>query len=294
MQVKQINASYLPELSQILGARYHIEELMSKLSADWLNDLPPDQARQERLRIWNQIKLEVVSKTVSAIYVTSLLALLIGAQMAIVGKYLYIKDVMDRSKIPALPIRSDLEQAAAIGKALMSICTRFVASGAETIDAAVARATSLVLSRVEVQQPVSREDLDICVMSIRHEIEDAAGRDIIEEVLLGHDALSDAFGLLPATHRPFANKIFSDLKGCLSSPLFKHQLTTLVDRKISSIIGLACEELYASSQEPLLLSIIPNVNAEFWILMSPKMMVETEAQVTTLMASVFRSVNIRL
>jgi hypothetical protein len=294
MQVRQINASCLPELGEILRARYHIEELMSKLQADWVRELPPDQARQERLRIWNQIKLEVVSKTVSAIYVTSLLSLLVAAQLAIVGKYLYIKDVLDRARMPPLPIRTDLEQTAAVGKALMAICTRFVASGAETIDAAVSRATALVLSRVEVHQPVSRNDLDRCVTSIRHEIEDAAGRDIIEEVLLGHDALSDAFGGLPTSLRPFANTLFANLKEALTSPLFKHQLGSLVDRKTSSIIGLACEELYTSSPEPLLLSIIPNVNAEFWILMSPKMMVEADPHVTTLMASVFRSVNIQL
>lgn len=289
-QAKDLNASFLTELAELLNHRYSIETLMSKLQAEWIASLSPEQAREERLRIWNQLKLEVVSKTVASVYATSLLSVLIAVEMAVIAKYLYLRSLFIRDKIDPDEFLPGLENVATIGKAIMTIATQFASSGAETIDTAVGRATSLVLSRVDVQQPVSRSALDDCVCSIRHEIEDAAGRDIIEEALLGHDAISGVFQLIPCDQRPLANSIISAIKTALSSPILKHTLASLVNKKLSSIIGVACEELYNTKEEPLLLSIIPNINAEFKMIMSPKAFVEDDALLTTLMAAVFRSV----
>jgi hypothetical protein len=53
--------------------------------------------------------------------------------------------------------------------------------------------------------------------------------------------------------------------------IFKRLLSKLVENKLDSVLEMACEELYRAHDEPLLLSIIPNLSAEFGLLMSSKM-----------------------
>lgn len=293
-EAKELSASFLPELAELLNRRYHIDELMQRLQAEHLDDLSADDARTERLKIWNEIKLEVVSKVVASVYATSLLSLLVSTLMAVIGRWVYLKDVIERGGLVPDSFITGLAEIPTVGKALMTICTHFVVNGVETIDEAVMQATKLVLGRVDVQTQVSRTELEDAVRSIRHEIEDAAGRDVVDETLLGHDTLSDAFSLLPKhSQRSLANRILADTKSTLASPLFKHVLSRAVQSRIDTLLARACQELYAAYDQPLLLSLVPAINAEYQLLMTPKLLVQDDGLLAALMASVFRSANVK-
>lgn len=293
-EVKELTASFLPELSELLNRRYHIDELMQRLQAEHLEDLSTDDARAERLKIWNEIKLEVVSKAVSSVYATALLSMLVSVLMAVIGRWVYLKDVIERGGLLPDAFIAGLSEIPVVGKALMTICTHFVVHGVETIDEAVMQATKLVLGRVDVQAQLSKAELEDVVRSIRHEIEDAAGRDVVDETLLGHDTLSDAFSLLPKhSQRTLANRILADTKATLSAPVFKHVLSRSVQSRIDTLLGRSCQELFAVYEQPLLLSLVPAINAEYQLLMTPKMLVQDDGLMAALMASSFRSTNVK-
>ncbi len=57
-QGKELMASFLPEFHEIITHRYNVDGLLEKLQADWIAELPSEQSREEKLRIWNQIKFE--------------------------------------------------------------------------------------------------------------------------------------------------------------------------------------------------------------------------------------------
>ncbi len=226
---------------------------------------------------------------ISMAYATSLLGALIAVQMAILGRFMYLRVLLANSNINCDKIH--LDEISEVGKAIMTISTRFVNNGAEHIDQAVVNATNMILSKMDVQDSVSRSTLNECIQSIRHEIEDAPGRDIIEESLLGHDAIRGVYSLLTSEQKPLATLILEKIKRHLSSPLFKQTISKLVQKKIDKVMALACEELYVSMEEPLLLAIVPNINGESRILTTAKILVDDDPPLTALMAIIYKSVN---
>lgn len=300
-QAKELNVSFLQELSLLLAKGYPVDELLRELQAAG-HALPADEARAEKLRLWNQIKIDgttgcrrhdstglVISKTISSIYATSLLSLLIWAQMGIVGRHLYLRMLFLNAKVDPNTYLPHLDSIGKIGKAIMAVSTRFAQSGVLALDTAIGNATSLVLCRVDVQAQVSRADLAAALESIRHEIEGADGRSIIEDCLFQQEVLKEVFAQLNHEERPLANKLLEHLKDTVASAAFKDLLAQLVNKKVAMVLGMACESLFASHQEPLLLSLIPAINAESPMITAPKTIADDDALLTAFMAIVFKS-----
>lgn len=128
------------------------------------------------------------------------------------------------------------------------------------------------MARVDVQDRVNKESLRNFVKSVRHEIEDASGRSIIEDSIFSSPQLIQSiFASLAAEQRQLATKVIAETLDIIKSMEFKRILSRLVERKIETMLGMACEELFRSTDEPFLLAIIPNLSSEYNLITSPKM-----------------------
>lgn len=302
-QAKELSASFFPEIHQTLADRYgDIDVLLAKLHSPEIAEVEDvDEARAVKLKIWNEIKVLVISKLISYIYGTSLLSALIASQMAIIGRYMYVRGLLKKDGIDPNKYKPGLEDVALVAKYVLLISSRFTQHGLPIIDEAIRRSTEMVLARVDIQDELSKECLEGHLRSIRHEIEDAAGRSLLEETIFSHDALLYVFSPLQPAHRPLANGIVETLKDTFASASFKVTLSNLVKQKIEAALIASCEELYEHAEDanctpPILLSIIPNIHGELngngngSCGAAPE--IHDDAHLTALMAHIFKSTKI--
>lgn len=89
----------------------------------------------------------MVSRTIASVYVTALIELLVSAQFALTGKYLYLYHLMKRAQFSPNSLCQGLDGMANVTRNFLEISRHFASEGSTDLIASVSSSASLVLAK---------------------------------------------------------------------------------------------------------------------------------------------------
>lgn len=253
MEGEELERSLILDLKRKLDTLFPIDELMKSLenvNKDATNVANVEEVRAQKLGIWEELKIEVFTRMVVVTYANNLLSQFVTVAMALVGKGIYLHSILKES------VNGD--DLTAAHRIFLCLSGRFIQNGLGVLTESVRNALRAVFAKVPLQEQTSRILLDSLICQVRHEVETACGKSVLDDCLFGR--LDEMIG---ADITPARRRIFMALTSEARRRIKSSYLRTCFTHRVN----LDLEELLASLLEngatmPLI-SLIPKVSRSF-------------------------------
>lgn len=170
----------------------------------------------------------VVTRMLTALYSVCLLGEFVAFAMALVGKTLYMQSVLRGNA------RASSDDTAAANRLLMTIGARFIQNGTLLLAESLRNATSAVLAKLPLHEPLTPTLLAHLLAQIRHEVETVCGRSVVEDSLFGRlDEIVSAD--LPSLRRRLFIEMVTETRRWIRSDHVKSLLSTHITHQLEHI-----------------------------------------------------------
>lgn len=178
-----------------------------------------------------------------------------------VGKALYLRGLLkEHSAVSA-------EELSSANRVFVCLAARFVQHGTSLLVESVRNIVMAVFGKVSLQEPISKASFDSLVNQVRHEVESACGKSVLDDAIFGKmDELIS--GDLSSTKRRLFISMVSEARSRMKS---KHVHQALCDQIHSSL-----EEIYSIAFDgkiidpsPPMISVIPKLSTFYHKLFKP-------------------------
>lgn len=197
----------------------------------------------------------VISRMLVGLYSSHILTEFIVVAMAIVGKSLYLRSVLrGYSTVSA-------EDLSAANRIFVCLAARFVQHGTLLLAESVKNAVRAVFIKVSLQEPMSRILLDSLVSQVRHEVETACGKSILDDCVFGR--LEEMIGAnLSTTKRRLFIAMVTEARRRMKDPHFRQILIDQVAQDLETLLDCALEKGDLVQTIPLL-AVLPKLAKKY-------------------------------
>ncbi|KAK4009944.1 hypothetical protein OUZ56_019088 [Daphnia magna] len=207
--------SVLPQIQLAIGR---------SLDSDSITLLLKQKAPNKK-ELWEQLKIIAFSRVMSYIYGNAILAILLRAQVNILGAYLYLANQN--------PSNPDLELSPEAQSQFLSSSNYWLSTGVERFCLMVEKVVSSQVSNLSLKQRLTLVDLEQIFQEIRVALEDELSRqsnNFLANVMLPPQSSSEE----ESTTSPTLTKMMTETREILQSVEVTHLLSTCVN------IGVGC------------------------------------------------------
>lgn len=167
----------IQDLHQKLEGIFGVASLMASLEKEFSGNI--EDIRSQKLIIWEELKVEIISRMLTCIYALTLLSLFLTVGMSIVAKSLYRQSLLSGHS------HLDNEDLAAANRNFICIAARFVQQGSILLAESIKNAVRAIFSKISLQEPTNATLLGSLIAQVRYEIESTYGRNTLNECLFG-------------------------------------------------------------------------------------------------------------
>lgn len=155
--------------------------------------------------------------------------------MALVGKSLYLRYVLKEHCSAAT------EDLRVTNRIFMSLAARFIQYGVPLLAESVKNVVQLVFGKVSLQEPTTLTLMDSLIGRVRHEIESACGKSVLDECIFGR--LEELVGSdLPPSRRRLFITLVTECRRRMKDPAAKTHMLGLVKSDIDIALFQAIQE----------------------------------------------------
>ncbi len=189
-------------------------------------------------------------------YSRRLLERFITVGMALVGRSLYLRHVLGEQ---CAVTSEDLSTA---NRLFMSLAARFIQYGVPLLAESVRNVVQPVFGKVSLQEPMTPTLMDALVGQVRHEIESACGKSVLDDSIFGR--LEELVGAdLPPSRRRLFIAMMTECRGRMRDPTSWLPMLELVKADIDAALFQAAADADDPSVRPML-AVISTLGRNFY------------------------------
>lgn len=240
----------LLDLQRKLSSFFPVEETMRRLESI---SGPADEVRARKIACWEELKIQVISRLLVSIYSVHLLKQFVVVSMAMVGKSIYLRAVL-REESPILQ-----EDLSAANRIFVCLAGRFIQHGTSILGESVRNAVQAIFGKVSLQEPCTRILIDSLLCQVRHEVETACGKNVLDECMFGRIEEMIGSDISPIRRRLFIVMV-SEARRWMRSASLKGSFFDNVRAAIDHVLIASLSQGDSSQPVRPLIGIIPKLS----------------------------------